>query len=183
MSVSISRSISSLGAAFVQRSEPPCHLPHGANTALLHGLLRLQPWGLSTLPASPDGQFEETPTTNNVSAVLEAYGYGDPLCDVYRFWEPGFPIETTGANVLPLLVHCPVSAAGSAYPKGRVLAFVGSFGPKGLVNFELDDALGVGASSHAFDAETGAPVGRVAASNNFTFSLDKHSFKIIVCVL
>ena len=70
------------------------------------------PWGLTHLPASPDGEFEETPTTNNVSTVLATYGYGNPACDVYRFWESHFPITTTGANVLTLVVHCPPGLAG-----------------------------------------------------------------------
>ena len=141
------------------------------------------PWGLTHLPASPNGAFEETPTTNNVSTVLAAYGYGNPACDVFRFWEPGFPIETTGANVLPLLVHCLPSVSGASFKRGTVLAFFGSFGPKAPVSFELGKTLGVGAGSSAFDAETGASVARVVGSTNFTFSLDKHSFKIVVVQL
>jgi hypothetical protein len=131
--------------------------------------------------ASPDGVFEETPATNNVSTVLEAYGWSDPRCDVYIFFEPSFPIELSGVNVLPLLVHCPPSVAGSGFSKGRVLAFFGSFGPKGIVSFELSGRLGVvDAGSHAFDAETGAPIARVRQTSNFSFALDKHSFRIVV---
>lgn len=48
------------------------------------------PWGMTHIAASPDGAFEETPTTVNVSTVLDVYGYGDPSCDVYRFWEDPF---------------------------------------------------------------------------------------------
>ena len=135
------------------------------------------PWGQLTIPASPDGEYEETPTTSNVSSVMDAYGYGDPRCDVYRFWEPGFPIATTGANVLPLVVHCPPVA--SASPNGHVLVFFGSFGPKGLVNFQLAPELAA-PGSVAQDAETGAQIAPVPQSKNFSFSLDKHSFRIVV---
>lgn len=67
-----------------------------------------------------------------------------------------------------------------------MLAFVGSFGPKGPVSIQLVGDLGdhVDAGSRAFDAETGGSIARVAGgSSNFTFSLDKHSFKIVVVEL
>ena len=128
------------------------------------------PWGQTVLPASPDGAFEETPTTLNTSTVLEAYGYGDVHCDVYRFWEKNFPIQTWGPYSLPLVVSC----------DSHAMVFFGSFGPKGLVTFQLDSSLGVDATARAFDAETGATVRPVGTGGNYSFSLDKHSFKIVV---
>jgi hypothetical protein len=82
-------------------------------------------YGLDLIPASPDGEFEATPSVNNVSTVLSAWGYGDSRCDVFRFWEPGFPIFVSGANVLPLVVHCS--------ERGTVMVFFGSFGPVSTV--------------------------------------------------
>ena len=128
------------------------------------------PWGQTIMPASPDGAFEETPTSLNTSAVLEAYGYGDVRCDVFRFWEKDFPIETSGPYVLPLVVRCDT----------HVMTFFGSFDRKGMVNFQLKPSLGVSAGARAFDAETGAKISPVSGSGNFSFSLDKHSFKIVV---
>jgi hypothetical protein len=127
-------------------------------------------WTTDTvIPASPDGLFEETPNVNNVPALLDSFGYADPACDVYRFFEPNFPISHTGAVVLPLVVRC----------KGRVLVFFGSFGPRGTVNFELDrGALGLSANTRATDAESGAVV--ASAGQNFTFGIDKHSFRIVI---
>jgi hypothetical protein len=139
------------------------------------------PYGQTTIPASPDGEFEETPTTNNISKVLDVYGYGDPTCDVYRFWEPGFPIQTSGANVLCLVVHCPSTSASAQGAKGHVLVFVSSFGPKGPVNFELAPPIwSVDAGTSATNVESGAPIDRVPNSKNFSFSLDRHSFKVVV---
>eukprot|EP01050_Picozoa_sp_SAG11_P019984 SAG11_NODE_3277_length_2558_cov_1.573810_3_plen_313_part_01 len=116
---------------------------------------------ITRIPASPDGAYEETPTTNNVSSVLDVYGYGDPSCDVYRFWEEPFPIDTTGANVLPLIVHCPASSTSAAGSKGHVLIFFGSFGPKGLVNFKLAPAVwAADATTVAMNAETGETIHR-----------------------
>ena len=137
------------------------------------------PWGMTHIAASPDGAFEETPTTVNVSTVLDVYGYGDPTCDVYRFWEDPFPIDTSGANVLPLIVHCPASSASAAGSKGHVLIFFGSFGPKGVVSFKLSPTVWpADATTVAMNAETGEPIERTG--QNFTVSVDKHSFKMVV---
>ena len=123
----------------------------------------------TVIPASPSGIFAETPNVNRVPALLDAAGYANPDCDVFRFWEPGFPIDTTGAVVLPLVIRC----------IHQVLVFFGSFGPRGTVNFHLDRAaLGLSANAQATDAENGAAIAK--AGQNFTFGIDKHSFRIVV---
>ena len=152
-------------------------------------------WDVATIPPSPNGEFEATPSANNVSVVLDSFGYADPACDVYRFWEAGFPIVTSGPYVLPLVISCPptstwTTAAAADWDQGdedesggawSAMVFFGSFGPRGMVNFALDRAkLRLSAAASAVDAETGATVQGVAASGNFTFRLDRHSYRIIV---
>ena len=129
----------------------------------------------------PDGSFDETPTTNNVSTVLDLHGYADPRCDIYRFWEEHFPIQSYGATVLPLVVHCPASALSSQGADGHVLIFFGSFGPTATVNFRLSPSLWkVEATTTALNVESGDAIQRVGSSDNFTFNLDKHSFKMVM---
>jgi len=41
---------------------------------------------------------EGGPVSGFVQAQLEAFGYGQEDCRVYRYWEPSFPLTTTGAN-------------------------------------------------------------------------------------
>jgi hypothetical protein len=128
------------------------------------------------IPASPDGEFVETKTSDNVTEIFDGFGYADPRCDVYRFWEADFPIATSGAVTLPLVIRCPASGGGLS---ARVLVFFGSFGPKGDVNFALDrQALGLSAHATAVDAENGRPV-LPAGGGNFSLRLDKHSFRIV----
>ena len=105
----------------------------------------------------------------HIKHLLDEFGYANPACDIFRFREPGFPILVEGAVVLSLVIRC----------SGRVLVFFGSFGPRGVVNFNLDrSALGLSADARATDAESGAVV--AITGQNFTFGVDKHSFRIVV---
>jgi hypothetical protein len=147
----------------------------------------------TTIPASPDGRFEETPTVAMVPTLLSRFGYGDPACDIYRFWEPAFPIETSGAVVLPLVIQCPVdgddgksSDGGSGQPDHRVLVFISSFGPGGKVTVRLNRiALGLPRNARSIDAESQATLTTTSTSNGSKADLlvatnvDKHSFRII----
>merc|ERR1711964_785827 len=142
------------------------------------------------------GKFEETPYVTNVTNILLNFGYDDPACDVYRFWDHDLPVRisaiansttTNTTLVLPLLIRCPTKPPEDCRPHcpGRVLCFFGSFGPGGVVNFQLNrTALGLPADAAAADAEfiqTGGSVNRVAGgSGNFTFRLDEHSYRIVV---
>ena len=138
------------------------------------------------IPASGDGQFAETATVQLVPRLLDSFGYANPACDVYRFWEPGFPIETTGATVLPLLIRCPPTSTGDADGNsssgsgtGSVMVFFGSFGPKGVVNFWLNKAeLGLSGKARARDAESNATIDSVGG--NWSLPIDKHSFRIVI---
>jgi hypothetical protein len=143
----------------------------------------IRPWSSSDtrnasarIPASPDGEYEATPLVGSVAGLLESYGYGDPTCDVYRFWEEGFPVETSGPRVLSLVIRCPV------LDHARVLVFFGSFGPRGNVTFSLNQtALGLSSSPVAFDAETGAEIlPAVQPVGSFNFRLDRHNFRMVV---
>lgn len=60
-----------------------------------------------------------------------------------------------------------------------MLVFFGSFGPKGVVNFKLDPIVwSVDTTTEAINAETGETIKKIG--QNFTVSVDKHSFKIVV---
>lgn len=137
-------------------------------------------WNSNTIiPASPDGHFAETRTVELVPRILDSFGYGDAACDVYRFWEPEFPIETSGATVLPLVVRCPPNEGGNTRGNSRILVFFGSFGPRGDINFRLDrSVLGISENARAKDAESNATVAGVNGS--WSLPIDKHSFRIVI---
>ena len=58
-------------------------------------------------------------TVSFVQEQLAKFGYGQPDCKVYRYWEDGFPLETEGANM-----HALVLARG-----GQALIAMGNHGP------------------------------------------------------
>lgn len=59
--------------------------------------------------------------TSFVQKWLEDFGYGRPDCRVHRYWEEGFPLKTTGANM-----HALVLARD-----GKALISLGNYGPAG----------------------------------------------------
>jgi hypothetical protein len=64
--------------------------------------------------------------TDDVSFVqsqLARFGYGLPDCRVFRFWDPGFPLKTEGANLRALVLA----------RNGTAMIAVGHFGPAAAV--------------------------------------------------
>jgi hypothetical protein len=62
--------------------------------------------GGAGVPASPDGEFAAAPCPVAVPTILLDFGYADPLCDMYRYFDDEeLPIATSGAAALALLVQ------------------------------------------------------------------------------
>ena len=141
--------------------------------------------GGAGVPASPDGEFAAAPCPVAVPTILLDFGYADPLCDVYRYFDDEeLPIATSGAAALSLLVRCP---GGVNQSDARALVFAGSFGPRGMLAVQLDaSALGLGSTPAAYDAETRQPIEIVPRHApprewlNFSVRLDRHSFRMVV---
>lgn len=57
-------------------------------------------------------------TVAKVQTQLAQFGYGTPDCKVYRYWEPGFPLQTDGANTRALVLSRP----------GKTLLAIGNYG-------------------------------------------------------
>ena len=141
--------------------------------------------GGAGVPGSPDGEFAAAPCPTAVPTILLDFGYADPLCDVYRYFDDGeLPIATSGAAALALLVRCP---GGANQSDARALVFAGSFGPRGVLTVQLDaSALGLGSTPAAYDAETRQPIEIVPRRApprewlNFSVRLDRHSFRMVV---
>ena len=140
------------------------------------------------------------------SAYCDHYRFWEDLGDVLRwtatplFNRTSPTFQGNATMVLPLLVRCPLdpdrshSQFGVVEPS-RLMIIFSSFGPAATVNFELNRTmLGVRDAAAAIDAETRAEVPRVPVgpaygahhnlgpqlSDNFTFRLDRHNFRVVV---
>ena len=160
------------------------------------------------IPASPDGEYMATVDVSTVVDVLLDAGYSDPRCDVYRFWEHPFPLKIRHPiqehATKSLLVRCPAPTAPARSESraarsssatlqlgeggARVLVFIGSFGPRTTVEFELNATmLGLSPNATATDAETSEsvqciPRNESSASESIAFAarLDRHSYRMIL---
>lgn len=100
---------------------------------------------------------------------LYAFGYGEPDCRVFNYWEEDYPVVVTGVDARTLTLS----------RGGRVLVVVTDYGNGGKVTVKLAATrLRVDPAARATDFETGQPVAGTVASG-FTFSLKKHDFKIL----
>ena len=129
------------------------------------------------IPASPDGKFKATPGAFNVTNILFAYGYDDESCDVYRFWEPAFPVAVAGVpGVRPLVVRCPATPGAA-----RLLVIFSSFGSGGQVTAQLNQtALGIRAGAQAFDPQLASRSVRLSAGGELAFYLNANDFRMVV---
>ena len=149
--------------------------------------------GPAGVPASPNGDYEAAPCPTALPGILLDFGYSNPLCDVYRYFEDDLAglMRTSGVELLPLLVRCPrnnTSRTTAGSDSARALVFLGSFGPGGIVNVQLDaSSLSLASEPAGYDAETHKPVLIVTRSArmehrwlNFSVRLDQHSFRVVV---
>ena len=112
----------------------------------------------------------EDDATGKVINILTDFGYGLPDCHVYRYWEAGQPITTSGANVKTLVL-----ARGK-----KALIFIASFGLGMDCTFILKlSKLGLPATVKATNAETGAAI-QSNAPGEFSLPIKKHDYQIVV---
>ena len=108
-------------------------------------------------------------SVSKVDNILEDFGYGQPDCKVYRYWEPGQPLTTAGPNVKALVL-----SRGK-----RAMIIVGSFGPGGDCKLTLDlKTLDLPSTAKAVNAETGEKLAS-SAPGVFTLPIVKHDFWLV----
>jgi len=101
---------------------------------------------------------------------LFAFGYGEPDCRVFNYWDDPHPVsvQSKGVDGKTLAV-----AKG-----GAAIIVVTDYGEGGECVVKLDlKALGLGEKVKATDLESGKPV-EGAGAGAFKFTLKKHDFKI-----
>ena len=133
------------------------------------------------IPGSPDGKFKATPGPFDVPAKLWHFGYADPRCDVYRYWEQEMPVTTSGAPfVFPLLIRCPTGPDWPRRGPGRVLAIFSSFAKQGgQVTAQLNrTALGIRRGANATDAITREAI-TISSGGALDFWLNSHDFRMV----
>ena len=134
-----------------------------------------------TIPGSPDGEYQQTPAAFNVSHIMFAYGYADPTCDVYRFWEMPFPVHmnhkaSNAKGVKPLLVRCKQGGG-----KTRVLAIFASFGKGGQVEAQLNlTELELHKGASASDPQDPRRNVTFGTDGELSFWLNRHDFRMVV---
>jgi hypothetical protein len=113
--------------------------------------------------------LNSVPLESKLAAQLAAFGYGQPGCRVWRYWDDRPPIRTTGAPVKTLLL-----AQGD-----RAIFILSSFGPAGEVNVSLDNrALGLSEDAMAVNVETNEPLDRTAPGR-FKLFIPRHDFRVV----
>ena len=104
---------------------------------------------------------------------LAKFGYGEPDCTVYRYWEGPQPVTASGAPVRLLVLQRPHETANKAY------IIAGSFGDGGDVDLTLDaTALKLPAGYRVYDDETGTELSPLAP-NHYRVNIVKHEFKLV----
>lgn len=102
-------------------------------------------------------------------AKLFEFGYGQPDCRVFNYWEAPHPAAAAGVDARTL-----VMARG-----GQAIVAVTDYGGGGACTLTLGlDALGVPATATASDVETGAAVERVGAGV-YRFDVPAHDLRVI----
>ncbi len=100
---------------------------------------------------------------------LYQWGYGESDCQVYNYWDPGFPLTTTGSDLKGL-----VMVRG-----GKALVVVTDYGEGGDCTVQLDLVrLQLPELTKVSDFESGEAV-TSAAPGQASFSLKKHDFKVL----
>ena len=96
------------------------------------------------------------------------FGYGEPDCRVYNYWDDGFPLQVEGVNAKAILLV-----------KGRkALAVVTDYGEGGEATVKLDVAGLKLPAIKPRNLETGEALAAPAAGV-VTFALKKHDFKVV----
>jgi hypothetical protein len=80
--------------------------------------------------------YQGTKEVTFVQEQMATFGYGQPKCKVFRYWEDGFPLKTEGANMRALVLA----------RDGKALIALGNYGP--------DQTPGKGAVSTVTEGES-----------------------------
>jgi hypothetical protein len=104
-----------------------------------------------------------------VAEQLSNFGYGQPDCRVYRYWDDEQPLKTSGVPVKTLVLS----------RGGQALVVVASYGPAGGATLELDRRrLGLPDDVTAVNAETSAAIDRTGPGR-FQLTLPRHDFCLV----
>jgi hypothetical protein len=106
---------------------------------------------------------------NDLMAKLFEWGYGGSDCQVYNYWDEGFPLETNNADLKGLVMV-----------KGeKAVVIVTDYGSGGDCTVRLDlPKLSLPALRKVTDMETGEPV-VCAGPGQATFTLKQHDYKVL----
>jgi len=106
-----------------------------------------------------------------VHVQMAEFGYGQPGCKVYRYWEENYPLKTEGANVRALVL--------SNGPKAMLA--IGDFGEGGEAALKLDlKALGLPEAARAYDVEKNRQEVRQTGPGAFVLPIKRHDFALVV---
>jgi len=113
----------------------------------------------------------DAPLDVEIYTKLFAFGYGEPDCRVFNYWDPPHPVsvtsDTADARTLAMARN------------GAAVVVVTDYGQGGKCLVKLDlEALGLKPDATAIDLETDKAVETIAPGE-LGFSLKKHDFKIL----
>lgn len=98
------------------------------------------------------------------------FGYGEPDCRVFNYWDEGFPLQISGVNAKALLL----------LRGNKALAIVTDYGEGGKATVQLDlTRLKLPATIKPRDLESGEALER-PAPGAAAFSLKKHDFRVVI---
>ena len=101
---------------------------------------------------------------------LHEFGYGEPDCRVFNYWDDGHPVEVSGIDAKTIAM----SRGGNA------VVVVTDYGEGGACKVNVNvSALGIAPTAKARDFETGKPV-EGDARQGFRFALKKHDFRALL---
>jgi hypothetical protein len=150
----------------IQGSEEPEKLEWVTRTQLATALVHeIKLWGLTT--------YRTSGIAVRILKALYDFGYGQPGCQVYRYWDKDFPLRLSGADAEALLLE----------KGGELLIFVADFGQGGTCTVQVaPERLHVRSELILSDVETGQPI-RKTGANGWSFDLKKHDFKLLSSVI
>ena len=128
-----------------------------AGTILAH---EVKDWALN---------WGKVPTYDRALAALYRFGYGEPDCHVYNYWQDGYPVRVTGADTASLLL----------VRGGEALLVVTDYNSGGVCGLQIDGrCLGINPDGIFTDAENGANLPK-AGQFGCRFRLRKHDFMLL----
>lgn len=83
--------------------------------------------------------YQATPEVTFVQSEMARFGYGQPDCKDYRYWEENFPLQTQGAEMRALVLA----------RDGKAMIALGNFGPEGTEGPEIE----AGPTLEEYDAQ------------------------------